>query len=246
MKIPLPAHEEDRLAALYQYNILDSAPERAFDDLTLLAAHLCETPIAAITLVDMNRQWFKSKVGLAGTEIDREISFCSHTILTPDEILVVPDALADERFATNPMVTSEPEIRFYAGVPLVTKEGYALGALCVIDRKPRELSAEQLIALQALQRAVVAEIQLHRHVELLAQTLAERDQVQTELQSVKAELETKIEERTAELQAANEQLQLELTERERAEQILGQRVTERTAKLSAANAELARTARAKD
>jgi signal transduction histidine kinase/DNA-binding response OmpR family regulator len=179
--------------------------------------------------------------------------FCSYALLEPDEVFIVQDTLSDNRFVNNPLVTDDPEIRFYAGVPLVTEDGYALGTLCVIDRKPRELSAEQLAALQALRRAVMAEIQLRHHVELLTQTLTERDQAQTELQKVKAELETKIEERTAELQAINEQLQLELTERERAEQILAeertllaQRVAERTAELSAANAELARTARAKD
>jgi signal transduction histidine kinase/DNA-binding response OmpR family regulator len=211
MKIPLPPNEEDRLAALYQYNILDTTPEQVFDDLTLLAAHLFDTPIAAITLINTNCHWFKSKVGLTDTEAERVVLFCSQTILNPEGILIVPDALTDERFAPNPLVTSDPEIRFYAGAPLVTEEGYALGALCIVDHKPRKLTTDQLAVLQVLRRAVMAEIQLRHRTELL--TLA-----QAVLQEAKDELEIEVQERLAELRYSNKQLQLEFTEWQQVEE----------------------------
>src|SRR5205085_857740 len=125
---PLRADEAERLAALRRYGILDTEPEPAFDDLTLVASIVCETPIAAITLVDEHRQWFKSIVGLPVRETSRDLSFCAHTIVEAD-LLVVPDVLADARFSTNPLVISEPRIRFYAGAPLVTPDGHALGTL---------------------------------------------------------------------------------------------------------------------
>jgi diguanylate cyclase len=220
MKVPFPSNEAERLAALYQYNILDTAPEQVFDDLTLLAAHICDTPIALITFLDAERQWFKSKVGLTLTEISRELALCNYTILEAGELFVVPDTLADERFATHPLVTSEPEIRFYAGVPLVTDKGYALGTLCVLDHKPRHLTVDQIAVLQALRRAIITEVQMRRNVEILAWTLTERDQAYVVLQELKDELELEVQAQTAELQAVNEQLQLELTERMRAEEAL--------------------------
>ncbi len=171
MKAPLPDNETQRLAILREYNVLDSMPEQAFDDLTLLAAQICQTPIALITLVDENRQWFKSKIGLSATETSRDAAFCAHAILNPDEVLEVPDAHLDPRFANNPLVTSEPHIRFYAGAPLAGQDGVALGTLCAIDRVPRKLSAEQIAALQALSRTVVARLELRRTAQQLRKSL---------------------------------------------------------------------------
>lgn len=146
------ANEEARLAALYSYQILDTPPEPAFDALTRLAAHLCATPVAVMSLVDRERQWFKSKVGWHVSEIPREVGvFCAQTLLQPD-FFVVSDAYADERFARTPLVARAPHARFYAGVPLVTPEGYALGTLCVIDQVVRRLNSEQVDALCALGR----------------------------------------------------------------------------------------------
>ncbi|MBE9189154.1 diguanylate cyclase [Gloeocapsopsis crepidinum LEGE 06123] len=163
---PLP-NEVARLQALNQYHILDTTPEAAFDEITSLAAYICQTPIAYISLVDAQRQWFKSKVGIATTETPLQIDFCTHTI-QQSEALVVSDTLADKRFATNPLVTSEPYIRFYTGIPLITVEGYCLGTLCVMDYVPRELTFAQVEALQKLASQAMQLIELRRNLGNLA------------------------------------------------------------------------------
>lgn len=169
MKAPLPDNEAQRLKALCKYKILDTASEQAFDDITRLAAQICGTPISLVSLVEAERQWFKSKVGLEATDISRDISFCAYAILQPD-IFIVSDTLADKRFATNPLVTSAPQIRFYAGVPLLSSEGYALGTLCVIDYVPRKLSQEQVEGLRVLSRQVSAQFELRRNLVNLVHT----------------------------------------------------------------------------
>src|SRR6266852_9555476 len=148
---PIPKNEAKRLKVLLQYQVLDTVPEEVFDDLTELADRICEAPIALITLVDEDRQWFKSKVGISDKETSRDISFCAHAILQSD-LFIVSDATKDQRFAHNPLVTSDPRIRFYAGAPLITPDGHALGTLCVIDKVPRELRLEQQQALRVLAR----------------------------------------------------------------------------------------------
>ncbi len=180
MKAPLPENEAARLESLHRYAILDTLPEQEFDDLSRLAALICGTPIALVSLVDENRQWFKAKVGIEESETPRDIAFCAHAIHMSN-VMVVPDALADERFRSNPLVTGNPNVRFYAGAPLLTPEGYALGTLCVVDRVPRELSADQLEALKALSRLVVNELELRRSVADLSKAVRERRLVEGEL-----------------------------------------------------------------
>ena len=180
MKARPPENETARLDALQRYAILDTLPEQEFDDLSRLAALICGTPIAMVSLVDADRQWFKSKVGLDASETPRDIAFCAHAILQPDA-MVVPDALADERFRKNPLVTGEPHVRFYAGTPLITQEGYALGTLCVMDRVPRNMSPEQKDALKALGNLVVTQLELRRSVADLSKAIRERRLTEEEL-----------------------------------------------------------------
>ncbi len=157
--VPVPENETERLAALRAYGVLDTAPDADFAALVNFIASMCGTPMAAVSLVDERRQWFKAAVGLEPRETVREIAFCAHAIAAPDRPLVVPDALADERFACNPLVTGDPHIRFYAGMPIVSHEGYALGTVCVLDREPRELSGFQLDALVVAARLIMTLIE---------------------------------------------------------------------------------------
>jgi diguanylate cyclase (GGDEF)-like protein/PAS domain S-box-containing protein len=158
MCTPVIECEVARLEALYQYQVLDTAPETEFDDLTQLAAQICQAPIALVSLIDRERQWFKSKVGLNVSETHRDFAFCAHTILQ-SEAFIVEDATLDQRFVANPLVTGEPHIRFYAGFPLVTPTGYRIGTLCVIDRYSRHLSAKQLEALRVLSHQVINQLE---------------------------------------------------------------------------------------
>lgn len=151
---PYPSNESVRLAKLKELGILDTLPQQAFDDITALASSICETPIALISLVDIDRQWFKSKVGLAASQTPRNVAFCAHAILEPDRVMVVNDTLLDARFADNPLVEDDPRIRFYAGAPIVSPEGLALGTVCAIDREPRVLSQAQQAALRSLSSLV--------------------------------------------------------------------------------------------
>ncbi len=177
IRAPIPENETERLEALRRYQILDTQSEAVFDDLAALASYICGTPIGLVSLVDSDRQWFKAKVGLDASETPRDISFCGHTILANDT-LIVEDALADSRFADNPLVTSDPKIRFYAGAKLKTSDGHALGSLCVIDRVPRRLTAAQKEALEALSRQVVAQMEYKRNVLEMAEIIAERKQTE--------------------------------------------------------------------
>jgi anti-sigma regulatory factor (Ser/Thr protein kinase) len=170
----MAADEGARLAALREYRILDTEPEQSYDDLTLLASHICGTPMALLTLVDADRQWFKSRVGITITETSRAISFCTHAIQQHD-LMVVPDAQADARFRDNPLVTGAPHVRFYAGAPLVTRDGHALGTLCVVDRVARTLTPDQLEALDALRHQAEAQLELRRTVIELQRAHAEQE-----------------------------------------------------------------------
>jgi PAS domain S-box-containing protein len=176
----LPANESQRLHALHRYEILDTAPEQEFDDITLLAARICGTPMAMISLVDEKRQWFKSRVGMAESELSRDSAFCAEGILQTD-LFVLEDTQADPRFAKNPLVTGNSKIRFYAGSPLITPDGHALGMLCVMDRVPRQLNPEQKTALQVLSRQVVALLGLQRNLKELHETIAQRNRAEQKL-----------------------------------------------------------------
>ncbi|SNS51940.1 GAF sensor signal transduction histidine kinase [Ekhidna lutea] len=150
-----PANEQERLEALKELSILDTLPEKQYDDITKLASEICETPISQITLVDSKRQWYKSNYGIDVKEVSREIGFCSHTINQPDQILVVPDMRKDDRFADNPFVAGDPHAKFYAGIALTTPEGHPVGSICVIDMVPKMLTKNQLDSLKTLSSIII-------------------------------------------------------------------------------------------
>lgn len=185
MDAPIPHNESERLKSLERYQILDTPADKNFDDLIYLASQICEAPISLISLIDTNRQWFKAKQGLDVRETHRDYAFCAHAILDED-ILVIPDAMQDERFKDNPLVTDNPNIRFYAGAPLVTPDHQRLGTLCVIDRKPRQLNDFQLTALRILSKQVVKELELHLQNRLLNEKL---EKIQQQKEDIRRMLE---------------------------------------------------------
>lgn len=176
---PIPANEQDRLKDLYSYNILDTLSEEDFDNITEIASRICNTKISQITLADSDRLWFKSSHGLAAVETSRELSFCAHALNAPGDLFMVPDAREDERFADNPFVTGEPYVVFYAGVPLVSEKGFALGSLCVVHDAPTYLSEGQLMALKALSKQTMRLIELRSkkdQLERATNTLNEKNE----------------------------------------------------------------------
>lgn len=178
----LQTGEQQRLQALKEYDIMDSLPEEDYDSITLLASQICGTPISLISLLDDRRQWFKSAVGLEVKETPKEYAFCVHTIQSPGEALIVPDSRKDDRFAGNPLVTGEPHVIFYAGVPLITESGYPLGSLCVIDDKEHSLTHFQLQALKELAKQVVHLMELKRKNRALAHLVNALEERNTELE----------------------------------------------------------------
>ncbi|MGB2924246.1 MAG: adenylate/guanylate cyclase domain-containing protein [Limnothrix sp.] len=180
---PLPHNEEKRLQALEEFEILDSPAEDEFDDLAALAAHICGTPVALISLVDRHRQWFKSKIGIDAPETPREMSFCAHALLEPEKTLIVPNTREDERFADNPLVTGDEDVQFYAGTPLVTSDGFPIGTLCTIDHMPRNLTPAQTSALQRLGRQVINQMELRINVRRLRNQIQQNQRVEAKLQA---------------------------------------------------------------
>lgn len=179
--------ESARLETLHRYRILDTKPEQAFDDLTLLAAQIFKVPVALISLIDEDRQWFKSRVGMTVSETHRSVAFCAHAIQQPG-LFVVPDARRDERFRENPFVVDDPHVRFYAGAPLITPEGHALGTICVLDSVPRNLTADEAKALESLRRQTQAQLELRRNLVELEEALAERDRAEAQQTALVKEL----------------------------------------------------------
>ncbi len=196
--LPNPV-ESNRIDALKSYGILDSLPEQDYDDITKLASEICQTPISLISLIDETRQWFKSNHGLPIRETPRELAFCAHAIINPNETMVVTDSRDDERFSQNPLVTGDPNVVFYAGVPLVDSDGFALGSLCVIDHTARQLSPSQLAALKTLARQVV-------HMLELRKTNAALKESEARYRTLSVDLEQQVQQRTKELLTANDDL----------------------------------------
>ena len=183
-----PPNEDARVSALRKLGILDTAPEAAFDDIVTLASHICGTPVSMVSLIDTERQWFKSRVGVTDSETPRDISFCGHGILGTD-LMVVADAHYDERFFDSPLVTGPPHVRFYAGAPLITRDGLALGMLCVVDREPRILEPWQVDSLRVLARQVMAQIELRQQNRDLGEAITQLETSQTALKKANTRLE---------------------------------------------------------
>ena len=181
MIAPKPNNEKERIAALYEYNILDSISEKDYDDITHIAAEICNMPISLISIIDHDRQWFKSKVGLDEQETHRDVAFCTHAILNPKEMFIINDVRKDDRFHDNPLVTGTPNIGFYAGVPLLNNSGFPLGTLCVIDKKANDLTREQKETLKALARQVVANFETRKMNLNLAAQKAQLEELNKDL-----------------------------------------------------------------
>ena len=188
-RYPIPENETSRLKALDEYKVMDTLPEQAYDNFTKLASIICNTPIALITLLDEERQWFKSRIGLERTEIPREDAICNYAIIQPDSILIVADIAKDARFGGNSLVTQEPNVRFYAGIPLVTSNGEALGTICVMDTKPREITQEQLHILKVLANEVMGQFELRRSIATLEKSVLKQEEYIDQLQEYQRELE---------------------------------------------------------
>lgn len=184
-----PQNEDARIAALLRYDVLDTAPEAAFDDLAAIAAGICAVTTATVSLIDSDRQWFKARRGIEDTETSRDISFCGHAILDPDQVMVVPDATADVRFQDNPLVTAEGGIRFYAGAPLRSSDGHAVGTLCVIGGEAMQLSEFQIDALKALSRQVSQLLELRLVSKELNFQLRDREWYEQQLHDYQETLE---------------------------------------------------------
>ncbi|MDB6033283.1 MAG: multi-sensor hybrid histidine kinase [Verrucomicrobiales bacterium] len=203
--VPIPKDEPKRMATLRKYHILDTPPEDDFDNLATLAAQICGTPIALVTIIDCNRQWFKSRVGLDISETSRDVAFCAHAIMQR-KLFIVPDTLKDKRFANNPFVKSNPKIRFYAGMPLITPNNQALGTLCVLDRVPRILTDHQTQALKALGSYVMSQLESRRQIFDLKQSSLENKRATGRLEKENVELRTRLKQAEDSLRKLNREL----------------------------------------
>jgi GAF domain-containing protein len=176
----LPENEIERLKALERYDVLDTNAEADFDELVKLASQICETPISLVSLIDSSRQWFKAKIGMESNETSRDVAFCAHGILK-NELMEINDATQDNRFFDNPLVTGDLGIKFYAGMPLTTSDGFNLGTLCVIDTKPKTLTEYQRDALKTLGKQVIAQLELRYKLNLLSNKQTELETIQLQL-----------------------------------------------------------------
>lgn len=211
-----PENEEQRIQKLLSYRVLDTTRERAYDDISTIATQICGTQTAVVSLVDSSRQWFKATVGLDANETPRDVAFCAHAILQT-EVMVIPDTQTDCRFVNNPLVTGPPFIRFYAGAPLVTPDGYALGTLCVIDQQPRDLTEIQIKALEALARQVVNQLETRLTLQKVQVESEARKAAELELKQLNSVLEQRVQDKTTTLAHKNQQLSLALHELKQAQ-----------------------------